>query len=115
MEPSATRVSIFGARCQRLLKPLIKNFRLTIMMTVDNSSSMTPIPAIFPSRNFGAGQFHMQTPMLKYMSAKRNPRDHQKRRRSFGVSVSRRASSSSFSRCDADVVFSSSPPRFFAP
>ena len=43
MEPSATRVSIFGARCHRLLKPLIKNFWFMTSMIPARRSCTSPM------------------------------------------------------------------------
>ena len=41
--PSATSVSMFGARCHRLLNPLMKNFWLMTMTMTVSSSCKSPM------------------------------------------------------------------------
>ena len=41
--PRATSVSMFGARCHRLLNPLMKNFWLMTMMMTVSSSCVRPM------------------------------------------------------------------------
>ena len=92
----ATRVSILGARCQRLLKPLMKNFWLMTMTMAERTSCKSPSPTGFWwwLSQAGAGQPHMAWPMEKYISTSRNPREAMSRRFSTGVSWSSRAASS---------------------
>ena len=84
---------MFGARCQRLLKPLMKNFWLMTMTATVSSSCKRPMATWFPWRKAGTGQFHIIWPMEKYMSTARKSREDQRRRFKSGVSWSARASS----------------------
>ena len=43
LAPRATRVSMFGERCHRLLKPLMKNFWLMTMMIPVSVISTRPM------------------------------------------------------------------------
>ena len=49
LAPRATSVSIFGARCHKLLNPLMKKRWLMTMMTTVSSSCDSPIATWFPS------------------------------------------------------------------
>ena len=91
-EPRATSVSMFGAPCRTLLKPLIKNFWLMTMMIAARSICTMPTATWLPSKKRGRGQPHIMCPMEKYMSTMRKPREAI--RRFFRTGVSRSASSS---------------------
>ena len=95
MEPRATRVSIFGALCHRLLKPLMKNFWLMTITMAVKINWISPIATWFPSKNAGSGQPHIICPMEKYMRTIRNPTEYQSLRFKTGVSWSFNASSAS--------------------
>ena len=94
IDPSATRVSMLGARLRRAPKPLMKNFWLITMIIPANSSWAMPIATWFPSRKAGSGQPNIICPMERYMSTIRKPRDANSRFRSLGVSLSFSASKS---------------------
>ena len=68
--PRATSASMFGARCTRLLKPLMKNlWFITMTMTV-SSSCNSPIATWFPLKKDGSGQFHIICPIETYISTR---------------------------------------------
>ena len=91
----ATRVSMLGARCQRLLNPLTKKRWLMTITMAASSSWVSPMATWLPERKAGRGKPHMPWPMDTYMRTSRKPRDKNSRFLSFGVSLSRRASSAS--------------------
>ena len=113
-EPRATKVSMLGAPCRRDLKPERKKSRLMVMMIRASSICKIPSPMWLWFKKSGTGQFSMLWPMVMYISTKSTPMESFNRRRSFGVSRSRRASSSARKRsviperpCPADSFFSS--------
>ena len=96
-EPRATRVSMFGARWARDLKPEMKNALLMIITTMASSICTMPRPMWLWFKNAGTGQEAMLWPMVMYMRSRRNTRELTRRRTSFGVSRSFSASSSAAS------------------
>ena len=98
--PSATSVSMLGARCHRLLKPLMKNFWLMTMTATVSKSSSSPMATWLRAKKAGTGQPHIMCPMEKYMSTSKNPSDAISRRLRTGVS---RSSSGSGAACAAPL------------
>ena len=93
-EPSATSVSMFGARWNRDLKPLMKNFWLMTITSADSTSCTSPMATWLPSNHLGSGQPHIMCPMEKYISGISRQSDAISRLFKTGVSRSLRASSS---------------------
>ena len=85
-DPSATSVSILGARCKSPRKPLMKNRWLMTMTAAVSSSWASPSAAGFAAKKDGRGQPHIVCPMERYMSTSKNPRDAKSRRFRRGVS-----------------------------
>ena len=104
---------MLGERRHRLLKPEVKKRRLMIITAAHKRSSRSPRAAQLPSKKAGRGQENIICPMDTYIRTKRNPRDSARRFLSRGVSLSRRASSSSFSRSEGFRALSA--PRRDAP
>ena len=95
VEPSATRVSIFGAPENSERYPFVKNLPFIIMTAAASRSCTSPSPRWLCSKYPGSGQPHILWPMVIYMSRARNTAESMSRRLSLGVSVSRRSSSAS--------------------
>ena len=93
-EPSATSVSMLGARWSRPLKPLMKNFWLMTITMPASSSWTRPMATWLPSNQWGSGQPHIMWPIEKYISTARKTSDAMSRFFSLGVSWSASASSS---------------------
>ena len=93
-DPSATSVSMFGARWRRERKPLVKNLWFMTMITAERMSWTSPIATWLPSKNCGRGQSHIMCPIEKYMSGTRNTMEETSRFARTGVSMSLSASSS---------------------
>ena len=87
-EPSATRVSMLGARWIRPRKPLTKNFWLTTITAAESSSCTRPTATGLPSKKGGRGQFHMACPMDTYISGSSRQREAVSRRLIFRISPS---------------------------
>ena len=94
-EPSATRVSIFGAPRSTPLKPEMKNSLLMTITISARTICAIAITSCFPSSHAGSGNLNIICPMERYISTARKPRDINSLRLSFGVSLSLSASSSS--------------------
>ena len=109
-DPSATSVSIFGALCSKLVKPLIKNFWLMTMTRIVRSIWYNPIATWLPARKDGNGQFHIICPIDTYISGIRITTDEIRRFLNFGVSWSFSPSSS-----NPGVTLFRSPPCKDAP
>ena len=106
MDPSATRVSMLGALCQRLLNPLTKNLPFTTMITADNSSCTKPIAIGLRASHPGSGQPHMVCPMDIYMSTTSKTADTTSLFTSTGVSWS---ANSSFAAAFTSVPLGDAP------
>ena len=85
---------MFGARCHRLLNPLIKNFWLMTMTATVSNSCKSPIATWLPSKKDGSGQPHIMCPMETYISTIQKPKEAKSRFFSAGVSRSFSASPS---------------------
>ena len=86
LEPSATSVSILGARFHSALKPLMKKRWLMTMTITVSKSCASPIATWFPSKNEGSRQPHIMCPMEIYIRTSKKPRDQNSLLLSFGVS-----------------------------
>ena len=104
IEPSATSVSMFGARCHKLLKPLIKNFWLMTITIAAKIICKSPIATWFPSNHDGSDHPHIICPIEKYIKTARKPIDAIRRFFNTGVSLSFNASSSAAWFTDAFFV-----------
>ena len=93
--PSATSVSMFGARWMSARTPLMKKRWLTTITAAASSSCSSPTATGLPAKNAGSGQPHIVCPMDTYISASRKPSDASSRRSSAGVSRSSSARSCS--------------------
>ena len=100
---------MFGARCHKLLKPLIKNLWLITMITTVNNNCKSPIATWLLSKNDGSGQPHIICPIETYIRTIKNPRDAISRFLSTGVSLS-----SSVSPSEDDRAFCPLFPFFMA-
>ena len=107
--PSETSVSMFGARCSRLLNPLMKNRWLMTMISPVSISCTRPMATWLSSNQWGRGQPHIICPIVRYISGISRHREAMSRFFSSGVSRSFRASSSgetalpALSRCFSDA------------
>ena len=87
---------MFGARCHRLLKPLMKEFLIDYHHDGREQQLRQPHgDVIVRRRNAGSGQPHIMWPIEKYISTTRKPSDQKSLRFSFGVSWSSNCASAS--------------------
>ena len=79
---------MFGARRQRLLKPLTKNLWLITMTTAVSSCCSRPAATVFAAKNGGSGQPNIVCPMETYISSSQKPSEANSRFLSAAVSRS---------------------------